>query len=518
MSDSPRHLSPEEFRQLGHRMIDWIAEYWSSIEAWPVLSPMKPGETAAKLPSHPPQHGLSGVEGPGSWDEIFRDLEAVILPGLTHWQHPNFYAFFPANISGPAVLGELLSAGLGVQGMLWATSPACTEVETRVLDWLGEMVGLPESFLSTSATGGGVIQGTASESTLAAIVAARRRVLRHGGEAIDPSRLVAYASNQAHSSVIKGAMVAGVASGPEDRTHVRLIDVDDEFRLRPDALEAAIREDVAAGRIPFFVCATVGTTGVTAVDPVGAMAGAISGAISGGTGGLAARPWLHVDAAHSGAACICPEFRWMLDGIAEADSFCFNPHKWLLTNFDCGCFWTRDRGSLTDAMSITPDYLRNTATESGRVIDYRDWHVPLGRRFRALKLWFVIRHYGIEGLRAYVREHVELAAGVEARIAADPAFELAAPRTVNLVCFRPRPRPGESEDAADRRTRKLMDAVNGSGRAYLTHTTIPVRSLTGGSGSRTVLRLAIGGTTTQRRHVEETWELIVRLHREMASE
>jgi aromatic-L-amino-acid decarboxylase len=489
-SEQIPHMSPDEFAALGHRMVDWIADYWRHVERHPVLSQVKPGEVLGGLPLHAPERG-----GEGGWDAVFRDMDEIVVPGITHWQSPNFFAYFPANASGPGVLGELLSAGLGVQGMLWATSPACTELETRVLDWLGEMIGLPEAFLSTSERGGGVIQGTASEATLVAMLAAKQRI---GGS----GPLVVYASTQAHSSVIKAAMIAGIASGPEDREHVRLIEVDDHYRMRPEALERAMREDVAAGKRPFFVCATVGTTSSGAVDSIREIAGAVSGLNlppgplpRGGGGGV----WIHVDAAWAGAACMCPEFRGMLDGIEHAVSIAFNPHKWLLTNFDCNCFWTRDRRALTDALSVTPEYLRNAASDSGQVIDYRDWQVPLGRRFRSLKLWFVIRHYGVEGLRAYVREHVRLAALFEERVRADKRFELAAPRSLSLVCFRLR---GEGE-TADAKNRQLLERINASGRAYLTHTVLPMPD-----GPRVVLRMAIGAAQTKEEHVGGVWELI----------
>ncbi len=495
-SEQIPHMSPDEFAALGHRMVDWIADYWRQVERYPVLSRVKPGEVRAKVPEHPPARGFEGSASVSGWDSIFRDLDEIVLPGITHWQSPNFFAYFPANASGPAVLGELLSAGLGVQGMLWATSPACTELETRVLDWLGEMIGLPAAFLSTSERGGGVIQGTASEATLVAMLAAKQRI---GG--VGP--LVVYTSTQAHSSIIKAAMIAGIASGPLDREHVRLIEVDDQYRMRPEALERAMREDVAAGKRPFFVCATVGTTSSGAVDSVREIAEAVRAAE------LLAKPprpspkeegaWIHVDAAWAGAACVCPEFRAMLAGIERADSIAFNPHKWLLTNFDCNCFWTRDRKALTNALSVTPEYLRNAASDSGQVIDYRDWQVPLGRRFRSLKLWFVIRHYGVEGLRAYVREHVRLAVLFEEWLRADQRFELAAPRSLSLVCFRLR---GEGE-AADAKNRQLLERINASGRAYLTHTVLPIRG-----GSRVVLRMAIGAAQTKEEHVREAWDLI----------
>ena len=493
-------MTPDEFRAQGHRVVEWIAEYMERVEGLPVLSRAKPGQVAAMMPAGPPRNGA-----PDGYDAVFADLERIVMPGITHWQSPNFFAYFPCNGSGPGILGEMLSAGLDVNGMLWATSPAATEIETRVMDWMAGMVGLPDSFLSTSTGGGGVIQGTASESALAAMVAARRRALKSaGGTPVlqGPGRLVAYASTQAHSSIVKAAMVAGVARGPEDREAVRLIDVDGKYAMRSDLLAAAMREDGAAGRVPFFVCATVGTTSSTAVDPVREIAEAIRQAPR-GAWGYPGGPWLHVDAAHSGSACVCPEFRWMLEGVDRADSVCFNPHKWLLTNFDCDCFFTRDRASLIDSLSVTPEYLRNAASDAGAVIDYRDWGVPLGRRFRALKLWLVIRHYGVEGLRAHIREHVRLAAIFEELVRADTRFEVVAPRTVNLVCFRLR-----GEDAPNR---KLLAAINASGRAYLTHT--PLRGADG--TERHVLRMAIGAPATQERHVRAAWDLIHSLARDL---
>jgi len=491
------HLEAEEFRQLGHRMVDWIADYWGRVESFPVRSQVAPGEVAARLPEHPPEEGLGGREG---WEAVFQDLESVVLPGITHWQSPSFFAYFPANASGPAVLGELLSAGLGVQGMLWSTSPAATELETRVLDWLAELMGLPEPFRSTSATGGGVIQGTASEATLVAMVAARARVRRkRPGEA----PLVAYTSTQAHSSVLKAAMLCGVARDASDTVHVRMLETDATYALRPEALERAITEDLAAGRQPFFVCATLGTTSSGAMDPLGPLGEAMAR-----TGLTAMGGWLHVDAAWAGAALICPEHQALGAGLEAADSYAFNPHKWLLTNFDCDAFYTRDRGALLDALSVMPEFLRNAASASGAVIDYRDWQVPLGRRFRALKLWFVLRHYGARGLRAYIREHVRLAGLFEGWVKDDARFELAAPRSLSLVCLRLAPRPGEAPEATDARNRALLEQLNATGGVFLTHTVLPG---VGGSPTRYVLRMAIGATHTQERHVRACWEALQRL-------
>jgi len=402
---------------------------------------------------------------------------------MTHWQSPNFFAYFPCNASGPAILGELVSAGLGAQGMLWQSGPGCTELEMRTLDWMAEAVGLPDRFTFRSPEGGGSIQGTASEATLVSLIAARARARRTAGGA----PVTIYASTQAHSSFAKAAMVAGLASGPDDHEAVRLIETDDDLAMDPAALERAIRADLDAGHIPSFVLATIGTTGTTAIDPLGPIADAIDRACA-----ESPRPWLHVDAAYAGSALVCPEFRWMSEGVERADSFCFNPHKWLLTNFDCDLFWTRDRRALTDALSITPEYLRNAATESGGVIDYRDWQIPLGRRFRALKLWFVMRHYGLEGLRAHIREGVRLAELFESWVAGDERFELAAKRTLSLVCFRLR--------AGDAATRDMLDRVNATGRAFLTHAALP--------DGQVIARMAIGATATRERHVREAWALI----------
>ncbi|MCE9673213.1 pyridoxal-dependent decarboxylase [Myxococcus stipitatus] len=491
------HLSPEEFRRLGHRMVDWIADYQARLESFPVRSQVAPGAVAAKLPAHPPEEGLGGERG---WEAVFQELEDVVLPGVTHWQSPSFFAYFPANASGPAVLGELLSAGLGVQGMLWSTSPAATELETRVLDWLAELTGLPEDFRSTSARGGGVIQGTASEATLVAMVAARERVRRQGAP-VD-SEWVVYTSTQAHSSVLKAAMLCGVAHGAEDSAHVRLIETDARYALRADVLERAIREDLAAGRKPFFVCASVGTTSSGAVDPVRAV-----GEVLERTGVKAAGGWLHIDAAWAGAALVCPEHRGLLEGVEAADSLSFNPHKWLLTNFDCNAFYTRDRRALLDALSVAPEYLRNAASASGAVIDYRDWQVPLGRRFRALKLWFVLRHYGAKGLRAHIREHVRLGQCFESWVREDARFEVCAPRSLPLVCFRLKPLPGARPEDTDARNRALLERVNATGKVFLSHTVLPAVD---GQPARYVLRMAIGATTTREPHVRAAWELLAR--------
>jgi len=422
------------------------------------------------LPASPPTRAES-------FDAVLADLDAIVVPGLTHWQSPDFFAYFPANTSGPSILGELAAAGLGVQGMLWSTSPACTEVETLVLDWMVELLGLPARFLSTGA-GGGVIEDSASSATLCAVLAARHRATADGAPL---SELVAYASADAHSSVAKAIRVAGLA---EDQ--LRLVDVDAVRALDVEHLAQLVAGDVDAGKRPFFVCATVGTTSTMAVDPVAAIASvtAESGA------------WLHVDAAMAGAAGVVPELRWIHDGVDRVDSWCMDPHKWLFTNFDCDVLFVADRAALTSALGIMPEYLRNAASESGDVIDYRDWQVPLGRRFRALKLWFVIRHYGAEGLAHHLRRHVELAKGFAARVDADDRFVLAAPPQLNLVCLRV---ADDDPLAGDAETGRVMSAVNESGRALLSHTRVD---------GRFVIRVSIGQTHTEQEHVDGLWGLL----------
>jgi aromatic-L-amino-acid decarboxylase len=462
-------MTPDEFRHWGRAVVDWIADYQERVESLPVLAQVQPGQIRAALPPHPPAQGEP-------FDAILADLNRAILPGVTHWQSPNFFAFFPANNSGPSILAELVSAGLGVQGMLWATSPACTELETHVLDWLADMLALPPAFKS-SGPGGGVIQDTASSATLSALLAARERATqgesnRRGGD----GRLVAYASTQAHSSVEKAVKIAGVG-----REHLRLIDVDERFALRPDALAQQIERDRAAGLAPFFVCATVGTTSSNAMDPLPEI-GRLCRAH-----GL----WLHVDAAMAGTAALCPEFRHFQAGLELADSYCFNPHKWMFTNFDCDCFYVADRAALVRTFSVLPEYLRNPASQSGAVIDYRDWHIQLGRRFRSLKLWFVIRHYGVEGLRHLVRQHVAWAQAFAGWVSASERFRLVVPSPLNLVCFR--------HEAGDDFNQRLLERLNASGKLYLTHTRL---------NGQYVLRLCVGQTHTEARHVEQAWRQI----------
>ncbi|MEV0732087.1 pyridoxal-dependent decarboxylase [Polymorphospora sp. NPDC050346] len=469
------HMDAEEFRRNGHAVIDWIADYWASLERRPVLSLDQPGAVAGRLPSAAPERGED-------FDRILADLDAVVMPGVTHWQHPGFFGYFPANVSGPSVLGDLVSSGLGVQGMLWATGPACTEVETVMLDWLADLLDLPARFRS-SGTGGGVIQDSASSATLVATLAALHRASkgRWRGDGVE-GRYTVYTSTQGHSSIEKAARIAGIGDG-----NVRPVEVDDRtLAMDPAALRSMLDADIAAGARPALVVATIGTTSTTAVDPIPAI-----GAICREYG-----VWLHVDAAYAGASAVCPELRWTHAGLEYADSYCFDPHKWLLTGFDCDAFWVADRAELVEALTVLPEYLRNAASESGAVLDYRDWQVPLGRRFRALKLWFVLRWYGAEGLREHIRGGVEMAAGFAGRVRADDRFEVVAPHPFSLVCFRLRDADGVDGDAA---SAALLARVNAGGRIYLTHTRVR---------GAYALRLAVGAPQTRASHVEEAWRLI----------
>ncbi|MFY1637638.1 pyridoxal-dependent decarboxylase [Solwaraspora sp. WMMB335] len=465
------HWDADEFRRHGYAVVDWIADYWRSLDGRQVAPAVDPGAVAAALPSAPPGTGEP-------FEAILADLDRVVAPALTHWQHPGFFGYFPANISGPSVLGDLVSAGLGVQGMLWATSPACTEVETVMLDWLAQLLDLPKRFRSGS-PGGGVIQDSASSATLVATLAALHRVSegRWRGTGVD-GEYVVYTSSQGHSSIEKAARIAGLGDDG-----VRLVEADpDSLAMRPEALRAALAADRAAGRRPAIVVATIGTTSTTAIDPVEQI-----GRICAEYG-----VWLHVDAAYAGAAAVCPELRWTHAGLEWADSYCFDPHKWLLTGFDCDAFWVADRAGLVEALTVMPEYLRNAVTDAGAVIDYRDWQVPLGRRFRALKLWFVLRHYGAQGLQAHIRSAVAHAAWFADQVRADDRFELVAPAPFSLVCFRLREQSDEINSA-------LLASVNASGHAFLTHTRV---------AGRFTLRLAVGAPRTERRHVADAWRLL----------
>ena len=464
------HMTIDEFKNNAYKVIDWIADYYKNVDSFPVLSQAAPGDIRSKLPDHPPEDGET-------FEAVLADMNEKILPGITHWQSPNFFAFFPCNSSGPAILGDMLSTGLGVQGMLWATSPACTELETHVLDWLVDMLDLPEKFKSTG-TGGGVIQDTASSATLCALVAAREKASNGKiNETGFDGTLRVYTSSQAHSSIEKAVKIAGIG-----KHNLRSIAVDNEFAMRPSELRRAIEQDITDGLTPAFVCATVGTTSSTALDSLTEI-----GSICSEFG-----IWLHVDAAMAGSAAICPEYRFIHKGMEFANSYCFNPHKFLLTNFDCSCFYVSDRDALINALSITPEYLKNKASESNSVFDYRDWQIPLGRRFRSLKLWIVIRHYGIKGMQAHIRQHIESAKALTEEINKDDRFELMAPTVINLVCFRYK--------GSDKFNEALVQRLNNSGKLYLIHTKL---------NNKYTIRFSIGQTKTTWDHVIKAWGLIL---------
>jgi aromatic-L-amino-acid decarboxylase len=461
-------VTPEQFRTHGRELVDWIADYLATLDERPVQPDVKPGDVLARLPEHPPA-------APETFDAVMTDVDDIIVPAITHWQHPGFFAYFPSNTTPASILGELLCAGLGVQGMSWVTSPACTELEVRMLDWMAELLDLPPRFESTG-PGGGVIQGSASEATLVAILSARWRAT---GGAInrdgDTSRLVAYATAQAHSSIEKGLRIAGIGT---DR--VRVVPHDATFAMRPDALAEQVAADRAAGLVPFFVCATRGTTSSMAFDPTAAI----------GDVCRMERMWLHVDAAMSGIAALVPELRWVNDGLDVADSCCTNPHKWMGVNFDCDLYWTADREALLGALSILPEYLRSAAASSGAV-DLRDWQIPLGRRFRALKLWFVLRLEGVGSIQEMIRRHVDLTQRLAAGVAADGRFEIVAPHPLNLLCIR--------AVAGDAATESLIERANASGHALFTRTVLD---------GQTVLRVSIGSRATEAQHVDDAWRML----------
>jgi aromatic-L-amino-acid decarboxylase len=467
-------MTPEEFRLHGHRLVDWMADYLRDVGDRRVVPEVKPGDVRRSLPAAPPDQAEA-------FERIFADFERLIMPGMTHWNHPGWFAYFAANNSPPSILAEMLTATLAAQCMSWQTSPAATELEQVTMAWLTRMLDLPEGFT-------GVIQDTASTATLVALLSARERATGFAGERLGAQtaqRLRVYASAEAHSSVPKGVKLAGFGADA-----LRSIGVDEHYALRPDLLAEAMARDSAAGLVPACVVATVGTTSSTAIDPLPAIAEQCRrhGA------------WLHVDAAWAGSAAILPELRWILNGVEHADSLVFNPHKWLLVNFDCSAYFVRDVATLLRTFTITPEYLR-TAHDPD-VANFRDWGIQLGRRFRALKLWFVIRSYGVEGLRAMLRRHVALAGELAEWIEAASDFELMAPAPLGLVCFRYRPADVAPDDPGlDQLNRELLARVNASGRVFLTHTTL---------GGRYVIRVGIGQRCTDREQVEELWTLVRR--------
>lgn len=446
----------------------WAEGYARSLGDRDVLDPSVGfGDVLGVLEEEPPLEGVS-IEALGG---LIEEADREFVSRLVHWQSPRFFAYFPCSSSTAAIVGEVMSAVVNVNGMLWSTSPACTELEMRVMDWCARLHGIDDAFtFARSGTGGGCIQGTASEGAVAALCAARRRCTKRGKGRGD---VCVYASTQAHSSIVKAAMVCGLADDAEDRSRVRLIGTGPDLRMDPGALRDAIREDLENGLVPGMVVASVGTTSTGAVDDLRAIMEVVE---SFGE----EKPWVHVDAAWAGSACVVERYRGMMAGHERADSICINPHKWLLTNFDCDLFWVRDRDALTDSMSITPAYLRDRASESGAV-DYRDWHVPLGRRMRALKLWFVIRCFGAKGLEAHIERHVGLARRVEDWVRDRADLELVGERSLGLVCFRVK---GE-----DRLSSALVDGVNARGRVMITHSRVPIGE---GGEDRSIVRVSVG--------------------------
>lgn len=460
-------LDRETFRKYGYAFVDWAADYFADVDQYPVKSPLNPGEVKQKLPAGPPQDGES-------MDKIFDDFKSIIMPGITHWQHPSWFAYFPANNSPPSVLAELLTAALGAQCMVWQTSPSAAELEEVVISWLRRMLGLPEGM-------SGVIQDSASTATLCALLTAREKATAFAAnEKGMENRLVVYTSEEAHSSVEKGVKIAGF--GRENR---RLIPTDENYALIPAKLEEAISKDLELGLQPACVVATLGTTSSTAMDPVHEIAEICKNHDL----------WLHVDAAFAGSAALLPEKRDMLAGFEEVDSFVFNPHKWLLTNFDCSAYFVKDEELLVRTFEIFPEYLK-TGVDT-EVKNYRDWGIPLGRRFRALKLWFVIRSYGVKGLQDFIREHLRLARLFRDWVEADQNFEVMAPVNVSLVCFRMN--DGRSEDKLNELNRELLDRINATAKVFLTHTTLR---------GRYVIRMMIGQTNTREEHVRQAWNII----------
>ncbi len=466
-------MNPEEFRRIGHQLIDWIADYRAHVAELPVMAPIAPGAIRAQLPATPPA-------APEPFEAIFRDLDTIIVPGLSHWQHPNFHGYFPANSELASVLGDFLSTGLGVLGLSWQSSPALTEVEEVVTDWMRQMVGLSPAW-------SGVIQDTASACTLLALLCARERAtgysLARGGLQAEARPLVVYASGQSHSSVEKAALLAGYG-----RANVRNIPTDEHYAMCPDALAAAIAEDLVRGLKPCAVVATTGTTTSTALDPVAAIAELAQ------EYGI----WLHVDAAMAGSAMILPECRWMWAGIESADSLVLNPHKWLGVAFDSSLYYVRDSEHLVRVMSTNPSYLQSTV--DSQVKNLRDWGIPLGRRFRALKLWFLIREQGVAGLQARLRRDMANAQWLAEQVQATPHWRVLAPVTLQTVCLRHEPAGLEGTEL-DQHTLAWAEGVNRSGSAYITPAILD---------GRWMVRVSIGSITTEREHVAALWELLRR--------
>ncbi|KAK6785095.1 hypothetical protein RDI58_018550 [Solanum bulbocastanum] len=470
-------LDPEQFRNQAHQMVDFIADYYKNIETYPVLSQVEPGYLRTQLPQNAPNR-------PESFESIMKDVQNHIVPGMTHWLSPNFFAFFPATVSSAAFLGEMLCNCFNSIGFNWLASPAMTELEMIVMDWLANMLKLPKTFMF-SGTGGGVLQSTTSEAILCTLIAARDRKLDNIG-ADNIGKLVVYDSDQTHSTYTKACKVAGIFP-----CNIRAVptSIERDFALSPVVLRGIIEADVAAGLVPPFLCATVGTTSTTAVDPLSQL------------GQLAEEfdIWFHMDAAYGGSACICPEFRQYLDGIERAKSLSLSPHKWLLSYLDCCCMWVREPNVLVKALSTNPEYLRNKRSEYDSVVDYKDWQIGTGRKFKSLRLWLVMRSYGVANLQSHIRSDIRMAKMFEGFVKSDPMFDVVVPRRFSLVCFRFNPNKEHELGYTEFLNKKLLDSVNSTGRIYMTHTIV---------GGIYMLRFAVGATFTEDRHVISAWKLI----------
>ena len=461
----------EEFKKSAYEFIDWIVDYYKNVEKYPVKSQVRPGEIFNNLPGEAPLEGED-------INKIFEDFQNIIIPGITHWQSPNFFAYFPANSSYPSLLAEMLTQAIGAQCMKWETSPSAAELEERVMMWLRDMIGLPDNFT-------GVIQDTASTSTLTAIISARERFseykINQSGFK-DFRNLRVYCSTESHSSIEKAVKITGIG-----KNNLIKVDVDDEYRMNVKQLKYLIEKDLQKDYKPMCVVAAIGSTGSTAIDPLEEIAELCKHY----------NLWLHVDAAFAGSALILHEYRWMIKGIEQVDSFVFNPHKWLFTNFDCSAYFVKDKLSLVKTFEILPEYLKTKS--DNRVNNYCDWGIPLGRRFRALKLWFVIRSFGIKGLQEKLRYHILLAKELEEKIRNDKEFEILAPRTLNLICFRFKPEGIKSPSELDKINEKLLHKINDTGKIYITHTKL--------NGTYT-LRFVIAQTNVEREHVNIAWRII----------
>ena len=472
-------ITTSEFRDHAHRFVDWMADFFEQVEHLPVKSSVKPGEIYRQLPESPPGAGET-------IDQIMEDFQHIIMPGMTHWQSPSFFAYFPANSSYPSVLAEMLTATLGAQCMVWDTSPAAAELEEKMMNWLRQMTGLPASW-------DGVIQDTASAATLVAILSAREKYsdfqVNETGIHHQKSFRV-YCTSETHSSLEKAVKIAGLG-----RNNLIRVAVDEQFRMRPEDLEKAIGSDLRNGKAPLAVVATIGTTSSTAIDPLEPIA-AICRKYD---------TWLHVDAALAGTALVLPEYRWMIRGIEDADSFVFNPHKWMFTNFDCSAYFVKDRETLIRTFEILPEYLKTKSR--GMVNDYRDWGIALGRRFRALKLWFVIRNFGVQGIQDRVRMHITLARNLAQEIGEHPDFELLNIPQLNTVCFRYRPSGITTEHELDALNEKLLTTLNATGKIFLSHTRL---------NGKYTLRMVTSQTYVQEKHVMMAWDLIRRTAAQLA--